>query len=221
MTLSSEEVAVVRDVGKAAIEVIRRRVLKEEDDAMEEEEDEDEDDDEEHTKGGPEEVGYGEEEDEMQLVEHDSDDETKPRPQPTRRNTSSDDGEEDIHALRAAQARLLETIQTPESTTTERPTTSVLPRPTRKASRELKHSEGEGEPHERSIQNIDTPTQPQSSLPKNAPTTRDQTVLTQTKTEGDVRESEEQMDAILDMVLTIVGEEFGQRDLLVARDVLW
>ena len=47
-------------------------------------------------------------------------------------------------------------------------------------------------------------------------------VIVPAEASGEEQEQKlKQTDAMLDMILTIVGEEYGQRDLLVARDVLW
>lgn len=218
VTLSSEEVAAVREVGKAAIEVIRRRIMNEEDDDVDEdEEDEDEEDGvedkvdvEDHDNYAEEHVEYPDPNDDM--ISH---------PQLSRRNTSSDEEGEDNHsALQAARARLLKTIHTPTSTTAEQTSApSIQPSTTSKAASELKSTAAPDSKASAAFE-LKDPTAAAVSKSKQItpPTTETET---ETETEEDVQEAEEQMNAVLDMVLTIVGEEFGQRDLLVARDVLW
>jgi len=189
VTLSSEEVAVVREVGKAAIEVIRRRVMSAEDDEEDDETEEDEDDELQET-AGEEKDGNGVE---KQAEFHNHVDRTTNRPQLTRRNTSSDEEEDDQPALEAVQPRLQKITSSNAS----------------------KSNPSELDNSNRVRPAITT------NIPANtkSPTTRSAAAVT--FTEADLQEADEQMDAVLDMVLTIVGEEFGQRDLLVARDVLW
>lgn len=213
VTLSSEEVAVVRDVGKAAIEVIRRRVMSEEDDdVVEDEDDEDEDDEVEDKVDLEQDNSYAEEH--VEDLVHD--DNVSSRPELTRRNTSSDEeGEDDHLALQAAQARLLKTIHTPTSATAEQnsaPSDQPSPPPAKAASRLKSAAASRLEGTAASEMKGTTAAAVSNSKQITPPTP---------ETKEDLAEAEVQMDAVLDMVLTIVGEEFGQRDLLVARDYLW
>lgn len=174
-TLSSEEVSIVREVGKSAVQVIKRRILGDVDD----EEDVvavsayiDNDDRGYSGDGDAEELGEipaGPKAIDKESVAANTT-ETASDPQQNGNNGAEDDGkDEDIEAARA---RLLRSLNADEGTGKHNP-------------------------------------------PKDAEA---QAVANEPDTE---EERTKQQDALLDMIFTIVGEAFGQRDLLAARDTLW
>jgi len=234
-TLSSEEVGFVRELGKAAIEVIRRRVMGEDDVAEVKIRTHEEND-----MQKPSQVssitgsGYASASSHRKDVPTISTDEVergrsaKSRPPRRRRNSSSDVSESD----ELNHSRTLEfTSSQPgldEQESLEKARMRLLQRMAETApEQEQQQARGHGVDHAGKTVNpavMEPAEEEDGEVVESADETEDkaaEVAVTEEAFEEEEEQKSKQMNAMLDMILTIVGEEFGQRDLLVARDVLW
>jgi hypothetical protein len=228
-TLSSEEVGFVRELGKAAIEVIRRRVMGE--DGVAEKEIKKHERDDAREVGRSSFDGGGDRTSIPATAYHVSavpaDDvnrgrSVKARPLVRRRNSSSDASAVSVehspqHAVRSTASR----PEQHEQEDLEIARMRLLERVAATASNEggLAKASVEG----------DSAEQEDGEVIEGVNSEEDNVVEHFVEEVGFPEEADEveeeqklkQMNAMLVMILTIVGEEYGQRDLLVARDVLW
>jgi len=234
-TLSSEEVGFVRELGKAAIEVIRRRVMGEDDVAEVQIRRHEENDVQKPSQGGS--IANGRDHaspsaggPSASTISTDGIDRGRSlvsRPQRRRRNSSSDvsesgelshtrtlrptspqPGVDEQESLEMARRRLLERV-------------AEIP-----PEQEQPQGRGDGVDHANKAVNpaVMDSAEEDGEVIKSVDDLEDKAVeaaLTEEASELGEEQKLKQMNAMLDMILTIVGEEYGQRDLLVARDVLW
>lgn len=195
-TLSSEEVGQVRELGKGAVEVIRKRLMKEEDVSVVEDEDD--------------------------LADLDATDDALDAPDQEMADSeneedSAEEDEDDGGALLKQSVNRLDNQDPAEQRGDD-----WCPDCQRAFSTKIKFNDHLiGQQHLNAI--AARKAQPlkfgeKASAPSLEALATD---FDASAAEDDASERGKQVDAMLDMVLTIVGEEFGQKDLLAARDAIW
>jgi len=239
-TLSSEEVGFVRDLGKAAIDVIRRRVMGEDEvEGMRTKRHDEEDMRKvDYSISVASDSGYagtptnGHHLTTMSVDATDRGRPVRPQPHQRRRNSSSDVSELAIELNPPRTPSPPSQAENDEQESLEMARKRLLDRVAGTAAEEQQRSQ---ESANDGLKDMGAPALTASadeedgevieneSIVKDV-ATKDITVKAVVQEEASDEGEEQQlkqMNAMLDMILTIVGEEYGQRDLLVARDVLW
>ena len=234
-TLSSEEVGFVRELGKAAIEVIRRRVMGEDDVVEVQIRRHEEEDVQKPSQAGIIPNGRGDANasavgPHASTVSTGGIDRGRPfnsRPPRRRRNSSSDVSESD----ELKHSRTLESTspqpEIDEQESLEMARRRLLERVAQTVPEEeqqLDRGDGIFQAEKMVDSAVMVPGEEDGEVVESMDDADNKAVevaVPEEAFEEVEKRKVKQMNAMLDMILTIVGEEYGQRDLLVARDVLW